>query len=403
MEKNNQIIQSFFSPFRLALLLSILLFIIETGVDVFLKSMNLQYPTLVAMMDALLLAIIFFPLIYLALWLFVSGTFKEKSKIEEETSPFKDVEQKNQKLQELVNHYEEEKNMIGGMFFLIADLKKASASIGEFLEKIISIASDPSTGMERTSASLQDFTVTLEELARSAKQIAKLAENIADISQKSHEIAQQGAQTLKFSQEALQNIQKSSNSITQRILDLNEKSREIGTILDIIETIVDKTDILALNAALEGTKAGEAGKGFSVVAKEMRRLSERVSESTTKIKEVIRDIQTAINSSVIATEEGVKTTVSGILVVEKTAKEFESIFSMVKSIKDASSQISLAIQQQTSATEQSVRSMNEISDVVRENTFGVKETSRQLSDLNGLVQKVKDQVENLYNLAPHES
>lgn len=278
---------------------------------------------------------------------------------------------------------------------LIEKLKSTSLDISTQSDEIVAIVKSQGQGMGKTAASLQDFTATLSELAKSSKQIADITDEIAQISQETYDLAQSAAQTLDISQQALQNIQKSSSSITQRILDLNEKSKEIGVILEIIESIADKTDILALNAALEGTKAGEAGRGFSLVAKEMRRLSERVTESTGKIKEMIRDIQNAISSSVIATEDGVKTTESGIEVIEKTAGEFEQIFNMVESIKNASAKIALSTNQQKSAAEQSVDSMNEISEVVMQSAMGVREINLALGELNKIANNLKEQIEDM--------
>jgi methyl-accepting chemotaxis protein len=83
-------------------------------------------------------------------------------------------------------------------------------------------------------------------------------------------------------------------------------SDRIGEILALIQDIADKSDLLALNAALEGTKAGEVGRGFSLVAAEMRRLSEHVMDSVRDIRKLVADMHQASHASVLATEEGIK-------------------------------------------------------------------------------------------------
>jgi methyl-accepting chemotaxis protein len=83
-------------------------------------------------------------------------------------------------------------------------------------------------------------------------------------------------------------------------------SDRIGEILSLIQDIADKSDLLALNAALEGTKAGEIGRGFSLVAAEMRRLSEHVVDSVRDIRRLVADMHQASHASVLATEEGIK-------------------------------------------------------------------------------------------------
>lgn len=280
--------------------------------------------------------------------------------------------------------------LLGYMNSQMDSLHATSLNISTQSDEILSIVKSQGNGMSRTATSLQDFTSTLEELAKTAKQITFLAKEIANISTLANQIARTGADTLDSSQKAMKSIQQSTSSITERIINLSERSKEIGVILDIIENIADKTEILSLNAALEGTRAGEAGRGFSLVAKEMRRLSERVSESTAKIKDVTRDIQTAISACVVATEDGVKTTKSGIETLEGTTQNFGQIFEIVEAIHDSSNQISLATQQQNSATEQTVASINEITQVVSQNTMGIQEIQLSLGELNKISKELQE-------------
>ena len=85
---------------------------------------------------------------------------------------------------------------------------------------------------------------------------------------------------------------------------LNKRVQQIGKVVEFINEIADKSDLLALNAELEGTKAGEVGRGFSLVAAEMRRLAENVITSTRAIEQLIEEIRDATNAAVMATEAG---------------------------------------------------------------------------------------------------
>lgn len=427
------------SSFHISLYLCILVCILEIALHIAMTSINLQYPILVSVLDGAITSLLCFPLFYFGLQFFLELK-QDKLKIQElalqnqnsileaqyialqnqnislqeknlalqnqnaslqkqeQELKFKEIEEKNQEVYKLINQCEKEKNMLNSIFFFSSDLKNVFASINGFLGKIIPLMNKPGYDMDRSVIHLQNFKAVLKELSQNNWHVNKLVENIAEISQKVYEISQQSTQSLKSSQDALQNIQKSSSTITQKILDLEEKSREIESILEIMKNIVDKTDILALNASLEGTKAGEAGKGFLVLAKEMRRLSERASDSTMQVKDMLEEIQNAIHDSVIATEEGGKCTISGILVIEKTVKDFESIFYTIKAIQDASSQISLVTQQQNATTEQTIKNINEFSGMVKENMVSIKEILNSLSELNESVQKAKNQVDNLCNL-----
>ena len=92
-----------------------------------------------------------------------------------------------------------------------------------------------------------------------------------------------------------------SQLIAERITELAGHTQRISVFLDVIRDIANKTDLLALNAALEGTRAGEAGRGFSLVASQMQRLTVSVMDSVEDIKGLTADIREATSSSVLAT------------------------------------------------------------------------------------------------------
>lgn len=142
-------------------------------------------------------------------------------------------------------------------------------------------------------------------------------------------------------------------------LDL-DKSQAENSLTAIQGQVADRTDLLALNAALEGTKAGEAGRGFTLVAAEMRRLAESVMESVAGIRRLMNDIRAASHSAVAAGQEG-------IALSEETTR----------SARD----IALVTQQQRKATEQVGRSMDNMAATVSEATASTRQTASTAQDL----------------------
>ena len=100
--------------------------------------------------------------------------------------------------------------------------------------------------------------------------------------------------------------QQSAKTIGERIGELSTHSKQITDVLTLVEKIANKSEILALNAALEGTKAGEAGRGFSLVAQQMQRLAEQVMGSVKKIESLTTDVSQASGAAVLAAEESEK-------------------------------------------------------------------------------------------------
>jgi methyl-accepting chemotaxis protein len=131
--------------------------------------------------------------------------------------------------------------------------------------------------------------------------------------------------------------------------------------------VADRTDLLALNAALEGTKAGEAGKGFILVAAEMRRLAENVMESVANIRKLMQDVKTSSGSAVEASQGGTQLS-------EETTR----------SARD----IALVTQQQRQATEQVTRSMDEMASVLGNTVSGVKHVTASATALAELAARL---------------
>jgi methyl-accepting chemotaxis protein len=151
-----------------------------------------------------------------------------------------------------------------------------------------------------------------------------------------------------------------NRDVARRIQELNNHAERVAEILAAIMQVADRTDLLALNAALEGTKAGEAGRGFTLVAAEMRRLAESVMESVTGIRRLMNDMRTASQSAVQAGQEG-------IALSEETTR----------SARD----IALVTQQQRKATEQVGRSMDDMAATVSEAMSSTRQTNSTAQDL----------------------
>ena len=181
-------------------------------------------------------------------------------------------------------------------------------------------------------------------------------------------------------------IRDSTQAASDRILSLGERSQEIGRVLIIIDDIAEQTKILALNAAIEAARAGEAGRGFAVVAEEIRKLAESVTRSTQEIGGVVREIQGSSSSLVMATEKSHRKVDEGKELASKTAESLEGIVSQVEETTDSAKQISIATQQQRTASDQVVVSMREMAQVAQQSA----EVSRQVRSTIAELQRLTD-------------
>jgi methyl-accepting chemotaxis protein len=170
-----------------------------------------------------------------------------------------------------------------------------------------------------------------------------------------------------------------NQAIADAVVRLNKRVQQIGKVVEFINEIADKSDLLALNAELEGTKAGEPGRGFSLVAAEMRRLAENVLSSTLAIERLIDEIRDATQAAVMATEAGLKTTDRGAALARQTSHAVRSI--------------SLATQQQQTGTDQLAAAMGDILRVTEENAEATQQMVAANTDLSSLARDLKSTVQ----------
>ena len=210
------------------------------------------------------------------------------------------------------------------------------------------------------SASISEITSTTEELSASSSQIAEHAKAVVDIAQRTWEDTKKGATAIESMIMKMAEIHGDSQKSAAEIVDLGRKSREISKVMEIINSIADQTKLLAFNAALEASSAGEAGKRFGVVAAEIRRLADSVTESTGEIEAKINEIQEAVNNLAVASEKSAQGIEQGMDFSSQTAALLSDIVEAARSTTDSARQISLSTQQQKTANSQVVTALREI-------------------------------------------
>lgn len=230
---------------------------------------------------------------------------------------------------------------------------------------------------EDATTQAQDVTQALsaiEQMSDSIQAVANSAQEAADISRQTREAAQSGESAMDRTVSSINNIRSSTGETSKKVKRLAESSQEISKIVSIISGISEKTNLLAFNASIEASRAGEHGEGFRIVADEVRRLAERVTESTKEISQLVETIQTETGEVLETMEESTAQVVAGTELVgetkqnlqqlaqlsEKTDQLLQSISASTVSQADTSQQVTSTMQgvveksQSTSAESQTV-------------------------------------------------
>jgi methyl-accepting chemotaxis protein len=281
--------------------------------------------------------------------------------------------------------------LIGGWI-----VKKASRMMDQAAGDIVSSASEIAASVEqqeRTSsqqaASVSETSTTMDELGASSRQSAEQAEAAAAGAQQALVLAEGGTQAVERSLEGMTELRERVDAIADQILRLSEQTSQIGGISGLVSDLANQTNMLALNAAVEAVRAGDHGRGFAVVSGEIRKLADQSKKSAEKINALVADIQTAINSTVMVTDEGTKKVEEGVKIAEETADAFEGVASAINNVVLNSQQISLNVKQQAVAIQQVVSAMNSLNIGAQENANGISQIKTGTHQLNDSALQLK--------------
>ncbi len=272
----------------------------------------------------------------------------------------------------------------------VQEINGAALRLSSSANEVLAASTQHEASSTEQAAAIHETTATMEELKHASAQIAENAGSVARVAEETLGAARSGRGAISEFIQAMQQIRQDGAAVADSIGKLSKRVERIGTVVEVIDEIADRSDLLALNAALEGSRAGEAGKGFSIVAAEMRRLAENVLDSTKEIKNLITEIREATLAAASAAEASKQTTQSGEKLGAVAAQAVEGILSGVQETSDAARVINLATQQQRTATEQVVASMGEIEDVTRQTTQASKQATGATAELTQLASRLAE-------------
>ncbi|GLR65188.1 methyl-accepting chemotaxis protein [Marinospirillum insulare] len=270
-------------------------------------------------------------------------------------------------------------------------LAQTAGLVGRNTDKQQEVSQTMAAAVEQMSSSVAEITSTMEELSASSTQIADHSQSVVEVANLTLDSSKKGADAMQNLQERMGDIHQDSANSLQEIIQLGSKSKEISKVMDLINTLADQTKLIAFNAALEASSAGESGKRFSVVASEIRRLADSVTDSTHEIEDRIQEIQDSISRLVITSEKGADSIQLGMQVSSETAEDLNALVQAASKTSNAAQQISLSTKQQKTASGQVVVALHDIASASSHNA----ESVRNITDVSESMLKMSQQLTEL--------
>ncbi|MEG4344365.1 methyl-accepting chemotaxis protein [Microcoleus sp. A003_D6] len=268
---------------------------------------------------------------------------------------------------------------------IVRAIASSSSQIAVTVEQQERIASQQLYAVDRTAT-------TMDELGESSKACAEQAEAAAFGAAQALKLTAGGSQAVDNTLKEMANLTENVAAIQKQILRLSEQTDRIGNISSLVSDLANQTNMLAINAAVEAVRAGESGKGFAVVANEIRKLADRSKESASQINVLVADIQKAISSTAMVTDEGTKTVKNGVKIARKTADAFAGVAEAIDRIVLNSKQISFTARNQAIAIQDVVEAVNSLNLAAQETATGISQVKLGISQLNQAAQNLKSVV-----------
>lgn len=277
----------------------------------------------------------------------------------------------------------------------VADLTVAVGDTSISIEEIASSLKEVAGGVDNISVGADETASSLVQIDASAMEIERHTRECAELSDDVAKEGERGVKAVDLTHTGMQKIKKQVNALAVIIVELGQKSKEIGKILNVIDDVAIETNLLALNATILAAQAGEYGKGFSVVADEIRELSERTGASTREITDIISGIQAHIEKAVISVEEGMTSVGEGERFSVETTTILEGITRRFKTFQDMSLKIAKATQEQARGSKQVTQRLEANTATIHQMAMAIQEQSDGSNKIVQAVELMRESVSHM--------
>ena len=274
-------------------------------------------------------------------------------------------------------------------------------------KRVSIVIEEIANGSQKQAAATEESKTAINEMAIGTQRIAENSTVVAEQSHSSVNEVKKGISAIEDTTKQMDNIQHSVLSLAKTIEKLDQRSKDIKTILKVITDITEQTNLLALNAAIEAARAGEHGKGFAVVAEEVRKLADQSNLSAAEINTIINEIENGISDAKLAMQQGKQEVINGIDSVVATGKILNNISAIANEVNAQIQEISAVTQQLSASTEEvavTVDDMNTIAQNAKDSTTHVASyTDEQLNSIEEVqvisetLQQMSHELEGLVN------
>lgn len=278
-------------------------------------------------------------------------------------------------------------------------LAQAADEIKQGSNQIAITMQELAEGSEEQASNASDLASTTDGFVSVIKHASENGQNIYNSSTAVLTYTNDGSKLMQQSTKQMNSIDNIMSNAVTNMQELNKESEQISTLVQVINSIADQTNLLALNAAIEAARAGEAGKGFAVVADEVRKLAEQVTSSVSDISTIVDKIQVNTVKVSQSLEDGYGEVVKGTAQIKTTNETFEIIRDAVTTMATNVKEISTDLDGIVTSSQSIQSAVDEIASVSEESAAGVEETTATVQQTTSSMEQISGNADDLASMA----
>ncbi|RWU21157.1 methyl-accepting chemotaxis protein [Pseudomonas alkylphenolica] len=278
---------------------------------------------------------------------------------------------------ELQRMQHSQRDTLGQIAGCASQLASAASALDEVTEQSASSLRQQDQELEQAATAVTEMTTAVEEVARNAVTTSQAASA-------SNQLAEQSRRQVGENLDGTRAMASEVHTSSERLQQLAGQIRDIGQVLDVIRSVSEQTNLLALNAAIEAARAGEAGRGFAVVADEVRTLAYRTQQSTQEIEQMIAAVQQGTESAVASMQASTQRAQSTLSITQASGQVLEGIYSAIGQINERNLVIASAAEEQAQVAREVDRNLLNIRELSTRSASGAQQTQQASQALSGL-------------------